>query len=93
METAFPGNLEEPCFSPLEARVSRQEKKVQQVEAIRFVCNDQDQMEQAVGKLFSLQQNCKKLTLPELWFLDDKGLDGEDQGDSVRNSGLIWLEA
>ena len=70
VETAFPGNLEEPWFSALEARVARQEKKVQKVEAIRFVCNEQDQMEEAVGKLFSLQQNCKKLILPALWFWD-----------------------
>ena len=71
VEKAFPGTLEEPWFSALEARVSRQGQKVQKVEALKFVCNDQDQMEKAVGKLFSLQQNCKSLILAELWFWDD----------------------
>ena len=70
VESVFLGNLEEPCFSALESRASRQEKKVGKVEAIRFVCNDQDPVDHTMGKLYSLQKNCQKLTFSGLWIWD-----------------------
>ena len=71
VDSVFLGNLEEPCFSALESRASRQERKVRKVEAIRFVCNDQDPVEHTMGKtVFS----AAKLPKADLQWVVDLGL-------------------
>ena len=66
VETAFLQELIEPWLSSLDARVSRQQSSVNKVEAARFVCRKDEDME----KLISLQQKCKKLTIGEVIVFD-----------------------
>ena len=47
---------------------------MRRVEALKFINKDKDKREQEFEKLFFLQQNCQKLTLPKFWLdcVDDE---------------------
>ena len=72
VDTVFVRWLEGSFLSALKSRARRQQKSVSKVEAVRFVCYEEEDME----KLVSLQQNCQKLTFGEVEIhegLDDEG--------------------
>ena len=85
VDTVFLGDLDEPWLSALESRASRQQRIVRKVEAGRFVFQPEDH---TMEKLFSLQQNCQKLTFEEVFVWDDE----DEEGYERRRDQDFWAQ-